>query len=118
MKKGLISLAVVASGIVAGGFGWKRAPVVYAQSLPYTLTVAWTAPVGVAPTSVYNCYLDGVVAVANVAALTCQFPVATLGAHTVGVTTFDTTFVPNESTQTQLSFTLKQPLAPTAIKVK
>lgn len=88
--------------------------VIIAQTLPYTLTVTWNAATDAAS---YNCYLDNV-KMTNVTTTTCSFPVATLGAHVVGVTSFNDTFVPNESTPATLNFTLKQPSPPAGVKVK
>lgn len=88
--------------------------VINAQTLPYTLTVAWDASADAAS---YNCYLDGVQKI-NVTTTTCSFPVTALGAHVVGVTAVNPTFVPNESVPTNLSFTLKQPSPAANIKVK
>ena len=92
--------------------------VVYAQSLPYTLTIAWTASPDAA--NGYNCYLDGVKVTATpVTVLQCSFPVAVGGNHVVGVTSINNTFVPKESTTpATLAFKLQAPAAPTGITVR
>ncbi len=92
----------------------NKGRVLIAQSLPYTLTVAWNASTDAAS---YNCYLDGV-KMTNVTGLTCSFPVTSLGNHNVGVTSVNPAFVPNESAPGSLAFTLKSPNAPTGINVK
>ena len=116
-------LALIVLGLVACSLIFTKPPIsipgmvtVYAQTLPYALTVTWTAsPDGVT----YNCKLDGVqVATGTQAGLTCAFPVTTLGAHTVSVTTVNPAFVPPESAPATLTFTLKQPVAPTSVRVK
>ncbi len=90
--------------------------VLEAQTLPYTLTVAWNASPDAAT---YNCYLDGVKMTAVPGtALTCQFPVSTTGLHTVGVTAVNPAFVPSESAQGSLAFSLKTPAPPTGLSVK
>lgn len=88
---------------------------IHAQSLPYTLVVVWDVETTAAS---YNCYLDNAVVVTGVTATTCSFPVATKGAHTVGVTAVNPIFVPSESAQAQLAFTLAAPNSPKNIKVK
>lgn len=115
MKKILLSLSAISIGCaiaLTSTLAPKR--VIVAQSLPYTLTVSWTA----SPDAVtYNCYLDGVLKT-NVTTSPCQYPVATLGAHTAGVTAVNPTFVPNESVPATLAFTLKQPGPPSAVTAK
>lgn len=112
MKKSLalflLIIAIACATAISGG------RVIIAQTLPYTLTVTWNAATDAAS---YNCYLDNV-KMTNVTTTTCSFPVATLGAHVVGVTSFNDTFVPNESVPATLNFTLKQPSPPAGVKVK
>ncbi len=91
--------------------------VLVAQTLPYPLVVAWDAPPGTTPTTAYRCYLDGALQT-TVTTLGCTFPVAATGAHTVGVSTYDTAFIPPESTQATVTFTLKQPNAPANLKLR
>lgn len=100
--------------------------VLVAQSLPYTLTVTWDASPDTGVAS-YNCALDGVFKVSVTApALTCSFPVTTLGAHTVSVTAVNPTAIPTESAAgpcaaplpSTCAFTLRQPSPATGIKVR
>lgn len=115
MKK-LIAAGMIVVAVGSGLSLKKAKPIVLqAQALPYTLVVAWDAS---ADALTYTCYLDNVVQVQGISALTCSFPVATLGAHTVGVTSVNPDFVPNESQQGTLAFTLKQPAKPGNVKVK
>lgn len=88
--------------------------VVFAQTLPYTLTVTWNVD---PDATSYRCLLDGV-AQTVVTATTCQFPVTAKGAHTVGVTAINPAFVPSESAPGTLAFTLQTPAAPAGIGVK
>jgi hypothetical protein len=99
--------------------------VIEAQSLPYTLTVTWTASTDTGVTG-YNCYLDSALMVANATATTCQFAVTALGAHTVKVTAVNPTAIPSESSggecapplPTSCAFTLRQPTPASSVKVK
>ena len=110
-----IVLLIIIAALIACASLIPKITVIQAQSLPYTLQVAWDV---VTQATTYNCYLDGTQVVTATAALTCSFPVATLGSHTVGVTAVNPTFVPPESAQATLTFTLSAPNKPTNIKVK
>ncbi len=118
-----VSLAVLITAILAcativppTSVATPGVAVLEAQTLPYTLTVAWNASPDAAT---YNCYLDGVKMTAVPGtALTCQFPVSTTGLHTVGVTAVNPAFVPSESAQGSLAFSLKTPTPPTGLSVK
>lgn len=119
MRNKLLAFVTAMIVTIGGLFTAKHHDVVlYAQTLPYTLTVSWSASTDAAAT--YNCYLDGVLQVTGTSptALSCQFPVPTLGSHTVGVTATDPANVPAESTPSTLAFTLKQTPGPSGVKVK
>jgi hypothetical protein len=118
MRKVLASLFLLASVLMLSLYSaCSSETILYAQTLPYTATATWT--IGDPATTSYNCYLDGVLVVTGTTlATTCSFPVATLGAHVAGVSTVVSTSIPPESTITTVSFTLKQPAAPIAPKVK
>jgi len=96
----------------------KHRRVIYAQTLPYQLTVGWDTETGQPPTLTYNCYLDGVRVVTGVTMTTCSFPVAALGQHTVGVTAVVPSDVPSESDPGTLTFMLQAPPKPTNVKVR
>lgn len=122
MKKLFILAAVTAAcatlaPFVPPGTGMT---VIHAQTLPYTVTVAWDPVVngiGTAPVT-YNCYLDNVKVVTGVSALTCSFPVNTKGQHVAGVTANITDYLPSEGPQGTVAFMLQAPNSPTGIKVK
>lgn len=120
MKRTLAGVALTAALVTGVLRHPKHALVIHAQTLPYTLTVVWTASTDTNAT--YNCYLDGALQVTGTSptALTCSFPVSALGQHTVAVTAVDPTFVPSESAQSAASvtFTLTQTPAPKNVKVK
>lgn len=114
----LVSYAILAvfavSMYVSGIFTKKNFYTIEAQTLPYTITIGWDASVDAVD---YNCYLDNVKQ-NTVTGLTCSFPIPTLGAHVVGVTAHNDTYVPSESAQATLNITLKQPAKPGNVKVK
>ena len=115
MKKMILSIAIFTVAAFATYIRPKTF-VIHAQTLPYTLTVAWDS--GGPSDLSFNCYLDGVQVATNITLLTCSFPVATLGAHVAGVTGVNPSFVPSESVPATLAFTLQQPNKPLNIKVK
>lgn len=93
--------------------------VIHAQTLPYTVTVAWDPVVTGTPSpTTYNCWLDNVKVVSNVSVTTCSFPVSTKGNHVAGVSTVNNDFVPNESAQGTVAFILQAPAAPGNLKVR
>lgn len=109
----ILSLLLV--GCSSSGSGSSLFVTLQAQTLPYTLTVAWDASPDAAT---YSCFLDGVVQKTGVTGLQCSFPVSTLGAHTVAVTAVNPSSVPPESAPASLAFTLRNPAAPGGIKVR
>lgn len=119
MKRLLIALVVIVILACAAKFMPLPTPgiVLYAQTLPYTITVAWDAPTDGSATA-YKCFLDGVVAVASVTTLTCAFPISTLGPHIIGVASLNPTFIPSESLPATLAITLKTPSAPRNVRVQ